>query len=91
MDLAFFGKLFINGIYEAEIVQNLLAAKGADLSDIKEVISHPQALGQCSQFIEENGYSVREAVNTAVAAELVAKENDSSLGAPATAESVSIG
>jgi len=73
MDLAFFGSLFINGIYEAEIVQNLIAPKGATLNTIKKVISHPQALGQCAAFIEKHGFETEEAVNTAVAAEYVAK------------------
>lgn len=73
LDLAFFGKLFISGIYEIEIVQNLLANKGATLSSIKEVISHSQALGQCAEFIREKGYISTEAVNTAVAAKAVAQ------------------
>lgn len=72
LDLAFFGSLYINGIYEAEIVQNLLAVKGATLESIKKVISHPQALGQCASFIEKYGFETEEAVNTAVAAKNVA-------------------
>ena len=46
MDLAFFGNLYINGIYDIEINQNLLAVKGATIDGIKKVLSHPQALGQ---------------------------------------------
>ena len=75
MDLAFFGTLYVNGIYEAEIVQNLIAPKGATLSSVKKVISHPQALGQCAAFIEKHGYETIEAVNTAVAAAEVARLN----------------
>jgi chorismate mutase/prephenate dehydratase len=73
MDLAFFGTLYVNGIYEAEIIQNLIAPKGATLDSIKTVISHPQALGQCASFIEKHGFKTVEAVNTAVAAEQVAQ------------------
>ena len=73
MDLAFFGSLYISGVYEAEIVQNLLAVKGATLADIKQVISHPQALGQCASFIKSHGFEAIEAVNTAVAAKQVAE------------------
>lgn len=73
MDLAFFGSLYINGVYDASIVQNLLAVKGTSISDIKTVISHPQALGQCAEFIRKHGFETEEAVNTAVAAKLVAK------------------
>ncbi len=71
LDLAFFGSLFISGVYEIEVIQNLLGNKGATLSTIKEVISHPQALGQCAEFIRENGYKTTDAVNTAVAAQMV--------------------
>lgn len=76
MDLSFFGSLFVNGVYEADIIQNLLAVKGAKLSDIKKVISHPQALGQCSPYIEKHGFETEEAVNTAVAAKRVAEQKD---------------
>lgn len=81
LDLAFFGSLYINGVYEAEIVQNLLAVKGATLSDIKTVISHPQALGQCASFIENHGLETEDAVNTAMAAKRVAEVGDKSLAA----------
>ena len=73
MDLAFFGSLFINGIYDVSIVQNLLAVPGATIADIKTVISHPQALGQCAEYIREHGFESEEAVNTAVAAKKVAE------------------
>ncbi|MBR4073564.1 MAG: chorismate mutase [Clostridia bacterium] len=73
MDLAFFGSLYINGIYDISIVQNLLALKGATLDGIKEVISHPQALGQCADYIKKHGFKAIEAVNTAVAAKTVAE------------------
>lgn len=81
MDLAFFGSLYINGIYDAEIVQNLLAVKGTTLDEVKTVISHPQALGQCAQYIEKHGFETREAVNTAVAAKLVAESGSHEIAA----------
>ncbi|MBQ5810758.1 MAG: chorismate mutase [Clostridia bacterium] len=73
MDLAFFGSLYISGVYEVEIVQNLLANKSANIEDIKKVISHSQALGQCAEYIEEHGFIAEETVNTAVAAKSVAE------------------
>ncbi len=73
MDLAFFGPLYINGVYDAQIIQNLLAVKGAKLSDIKTVISHPQALGQCANYLRQHNFKTEEAVNTAVAAKTVAE------------------
>lgn len=73
MDLAFFGSLFVTGVYEAEIVQNLLGVKGTTLNEIKQVISHPQALGQCAPYIAKHSFQTVEAVNTAVAAKQVAE------------------
>lgn len=81
MDLAFFGSLYINGIYDIEIEQNLLAKKGASLSQIKTVISHPQALAQCAPFLKQLGVKTEEAVNTAVAAQRVAESDDPTLAA----------
>ncbi len=73
MDLSFFGPLYINGIYDIGVVQNLLAVKGAALEQIKQVISHPQALGQCAEYIKKHGFETIESVNTAVAAKQVAE------------------
>lgn len=81
LDLAFFGSLYINGVYEAEVVQNLLGIKGASLSDVRKVISHPQALGQCATYIEKHNFETKNAVNTAIAAKSVAEMNDKSIAA----------
>ncbi len=86
LDLAFFGSLYINGVYEAEIVQNLLGIKGAAIEDITRVISHPQALGQCAPYIAKHGFKQTESVNTAVAAKTVAENGDKSLAAIASQE-----
>ena len=86
LDLAFFGSLFINGVYEAEIVQNLLGVKGSSINGIKTVISHPQALGQCSDYIIRHGFESVEAINTAVAAKTVAENGDKTVAAIGSAE-----
>ena len=86
LDLAFFGSLYINGVYEAQIVQNLLAVKGTTLDQIKTVISHPQALGQCAAYIERHGFQTEEAVNTAVAAKMVAQSGRNDIAAIGSAE-----
>ena len=67
VDRAYEGSLYINGIYDLEIVQNLLAVPGTSMSDIKEVISHPQALSQCAEYLREKGFKTTSATNTAVA------------------------
>ncbi len=86
LDLAFFGSLYINGVYEAEIIQNLLAVKGATLDGIKTVISHPQALGQCAEYIKKHGFETISAVNTAVAAKQVANGGRTDIAAIASEE-----
>ncbi len=90
IDLIFSGGLFINGIYELEIHQNLLGVPGATVEDIKKVISHPQALSQCHDYINLRGFNTEEANNTAVAAKTVADMNDKSLGAVASVETAEI-
>lgn len=86
IDLIFSGGLFINGIYELAIHQNLLGIKGAEVAGINQVTSHPQALGQCRDYIERKGFTTIEASNTAVAAKMVANANDRTLGAIASEE-----
>ncbi len=81
MDMLFFGKLYISGIYEAEIVQNLLGVKGSDISQIKKVISHPQALGQCAEYIENHSFETEDALSTSLAAKKVAQMGDPSIAA----------
>ena len=86
LDLAFFGSLYINGIYEADVVQNLLAVKGATIEDVKKVISHPQAIGQSANFIEKHGFETEDAVNTAIAARYVAESNRKDIAAIGSVE-----
>lgn len=90
IDLIFSGSLHINGIYELPIHQNLLGIDGATVDDIQKVISHPQALSQCSEYIKLRGLSSEESNNTALAAKTVAKANDKTLAAIASIETAEI-
>ncbi len=90
MDLAFFGSLFINGIYDMEIVQNLVGLDGASVRDVKAVISHPQALGQCAEYIRDHDFEAHECTNTAVAAKRVAEEGRPELAAIASVETAAL-
>ena len=90
MDLIFSGSLFVNGIYELEIHQNLLGLPDATVEDIKTVTSHPQALSQCHDHIKLRGFATEESNNTALAAKRVAMSGDKSLGAIASLETAEI-
>lgn len=90
IDLIFSGELFINGIYELEVHQHLLGAPDAEVGDVKKVISHPQALSQCHEYIAHCGFDTEEASNTAVAAKTVAESHDKTLGAIASMETAEI-
>ena len=55
------------------IRHELLALPGTKMSDITEIYSHEQAIGQCSKFLNSlNGVRVIPCANTAVAAKMVA-------------------
>ncbi|MBR2479052.1 MAG: chorismate mutase [Clostridia bacterium] len=90
IDLIFSGSLYINGIYELEIHQSLLGVPGAEIGDIKEVTSHPQALSQCHEYIKMRGFSTVEASNTAVAAKSVADKGDKTVAAIASVETAEL-
>ena len=80
-DLMFSGPLSVNGVIDVDITHCLLGARGSTLSDIKKVVSHPQALAQCKGYIREHGFAEEEFENTALAAEHVAALNDKSIAA----------
>lgn len=60
----------------------LLAKKGTTLSDITEVYSHRQAIGQCSDFLASNKkIKVNVCENTAVAARMAATSDNPGIAA----------
>jgi len=89
-DLLYGGTLKIAGIFELAIVHNLLGTKDSELSKIRTVYSHPQALDQCSEYIYVHGFEKRVATNTAQAAKEVALQNDPGLAAIASRETAAI-
>ncbi|MDR2472469.1 MAG: prephenate dehydratase [Tannerella sp.] len=64
----------IIGEYKLRISHSLAALKGTQLSDIKEIHSHPIALMQCSDFLDSLGTDVRrvEMGDTALSAKWIA-------------------
>ena len=89
-DLVFQGGLYINGIYELAVNQNLLALPGADITKIKTVVSHPQALAQCASFISDHSLSSIPYENTALAAKYVKESGDMTLAAIASEETAEL-
>ena len=85
-DLMFFGTLFVNGMYDLAVTHDLLGIPGTRIEDIKTVITHPQALSQCSAFIKKHNLKEMEYSNTALAAEYVKEQKDKSIAAIASAE-----
>ena len=59
------------------IRHELLTLPGVKMSDITEIYSHEQAIGQCSKFLNSlNGVRVVPCANTAMAAKLVAESGN---------------
>src|SRR3989442_376388 len=52
----------------------LLALPGTAIDDLREVISHPQAIAQCEEFLNALEVDVRAEYNTAGAAKQIAEE-----------------
>ena len=90
MDMMFSGPLFVSGIYDLSVIHNLMAVPGTDIKQIKEVISHPQALAQCAPYIREHGFSQKEFENTARAAKFVAEQKSPHLAAIASDETAKL-
>jgi prephenate dehydratase len=62
----------------------LLALPGRSIDDLEEVISHPQAIAQCEEFLTALGISLRAEYDTAGAAKRIADEKLESTGAIAS-------
>lgn len=81
--LAKFG-LYIAIARVQKVEHCLLGTKGAQKQDIKTVISHPQALYQCKDYLHKSGIEAISRANTALAAEEVSRTQDKALGALAS-------
>ena len=78
--------LYIVQALSVNIKHSLSVVKGAGEQDIKSVMSHPQALAQCAEYIRSKGWTAIECDNTALAASEVAKRGDKSIAAISSSE-----
>lgn len=51
-----------------QIRQNLLVNQGVTLADVREVHSHPMAIQQCLQYLDQHGWKLVETEDTALSA-----------------------
>ena len=68
-------RLYISASLTMPISHCLLGAANADIRKITTVLSHPQALGQCADYISRHGYTAVPDINTAIAARKVSEAN----------------
>lgn len=77
--------LYIVAETQVSVTHALLGVKGASMEDIKRVYSHPQALMQCSRYLNANRQWTQYSVeNTAGAAKKVLEEQDPAQAAVAS-------
>lgn len=74
-------KLHMIAEYFLPIRFHLMAVKGAQLTDIKDVYSHVVGLPQCRNFINKHGYKTHVAADTAGSARMVSEWGDKSKAA----------
>ena len=67
-----------------QISQNLLVNPVVKLSDIKEVHSHPMAILQCLDFLEQHPYKLVESEDTALSAKMVHQHKSKHVAAVAS-------
>ncbi len=78
LDLLLESDLRVSGEIEQRIVHNLIAKEDVELSRIRGVISHPQALAQCRNFLKTNlpRAEIIEAGSTAAAVKIAKGAGD---------------
>ncbi|MCC8111721.1 MAG: chorismate mutase [Ruminococcus sp.] len=81
IDLMHKYSFFITATNQVEVMHCLAALPGTQMDEIAVVYSHPQALTQCSDFLDARGLPRRDYSNTATAAQMVAEAGDKAIAA----------
>ncbi|MFX0057854.1 MAG: prephenate dehydratase [Candidatus Hodarchaeota archaeon] len=86
LDLLIEKELVIYGEIELRIIQNIISLKDAELSDIKNIFSHPQAFAQTRNWLKSNLPNVNliDVSSTAEAVRRIRKLNDKTYAAIGT-------
>jgi len=77
-------KLQIHAEHFQKVSHNLLGIKGSKIKDIKTVMSHAQAIGQCRKIISQNNLKTIISADTAGSAKYISEKNDKSESAIAS-------
>ena len=74
-DLQLRYNLHVIGEHEFRVEHSLLALPGVKKSDIKNIMSHPQALAQCDNYIRQMGVNREATYDTAGSAKMIKEKN----------------
>ncbi|MDR1018509.1 MAG: chorismate mutase [Lachnospiraceae bacterium] len=72
---------YIVGQMWVKIRQSLLGVPGTTLHDVREILSHREALNQCGRFLKKYNWDLFEVSNTAVAAKTVTERGEKRVAA----------
>ena len=80
-------KFYIVKSLRMPVYHNLIVNNGVKISDIKEIISHEQAINQCRKYLEKfPGVKITPVANTALASKMVKDSGRTDLGALSSRE-----
>ncbi|MEN8240597.1 MAG: prephenate dehydratase [Chloroflexota bacterium] len=89
-DLLLQHELFIIGEYYLRVSHCLIGFPGVGLTEIKRVISHPQALGQCAGFFRKLGVKIEPVYDTAGSVKILKSSQDRTTAAIASKRAAEI-
>jgi len=89
-DLLLRHKLFIVGEYFLRVQHCLISVPGVGKTDIQKVISHPQALSQCSGYLRDLGVKIEPVYDTAGSVKLLKASGDRNTAAIASRRAADI-
>ena len=89
-DLLLQHNLHVVGEYYLRVSHCLLACPDTPLEAIRKVISHPQALAQCEQYLRKLNVTIESAYDTAGSAKLISQHGDCTVAAIASRRAAEI-